>query len=382
MKGIATTHHGFEDIAAREIRELTGSKAEAKEAAVIFEIKSLTELCILAYKSQSATSVACLLAEFDAGSGIEETSVSLKKALSDTDVSPWISNNTTFMVKCRRTGKHEYTSQDIMVEAGRLIKDKNNKDINLDSPDIVFCVNVTGSKGYLGIDFGGVDLSKRDYRIFAHPAALKGTTAYCLARASGYKKNESLLDPFTKSGIIPVEAALYATNMPVNYHRKDELAFRHLKPLENENFEEFFKAIDAQIDTEARQPIHGMDSSMPSISAAKKNAKLAGVNKSISFSRMDIEWLDTKFSEGEVNRIVTSPPEHSKRMDAKLIEKLYKELFYQARYILSEKGTMTCIVRNAEMLKKAAEHDKFALHEERTVMLGKEEFTVISFSRR
>ncbi len=382
MKGLVTTHRGFEDIAAKEVKELIGSKPDANEAAVVFELKNLTDLCLLAYKAQSATSVACLLAEFEAGTDIEETIASLKKALFDTDISPWISDNTTFMVKCRRTGKHNFTSQDIMVEAGGLIKDKNNKDINLDSPDIVFCVNITGSRGYLGVDFGGIDLSKRDYRIFAHPAALKGTVAYCLLRASGYKKGDVLLDPFTKSGIIPIEAALYTTNTPVNYHRKDELAFRHLKPLEGENFEEFFKDIDSQIDTETKQAIHGMDSSMPSISAAKKNAKLAGINKFISFSRMDIEWLDTKFSEGEVDRMVTSPPEHSKRMDAKLIEKLYKELFYQVQYTLSEKGTMTCIVRNAEMLKQAAEQRKLAADEERAVMLGKEEFTAISFARQ
>ena len=40
--------------------------------------------------------------------------------------------------------------------------------------------------------------------------------------------------------------------------------------------------------------IFAFDSQFRHIDAAKKNSKIAGINKNINFSRTEIEWLDTK----------------------------------------------------------------------------------------
>lgn len=202
-----------------------------------------------------------------------------------------------------------------------------------------------------------------------------------MLRFSGTKKTNSLIDPFTKSGIIPIEAALYQTGKPVNFYRKEALAFKHLKPLDNEDWETFYEKIDSQENESQKRRIIGIDSSMPSITAAQKNAKLAGVNKSISFSRLDIEWLDTKFSEGEIDRLITNPPESSKRIGEKFVEKLNNELFYQAQYIISKNGKIGLLARNTDLLKKSAEKYGFKTDEERTVLLGKETLKAILFSR-
>ncbi len=381
MKGLIITHRGFEDITATEIKELIGAESETKPSAAVFSYKHFLELCALSYQSQSAIKVLHLICRFHASNELEETKSELKKTLSETDLSQWISENTTFKVTCNRTGEHKYTSQDMISEAGKLLKDKINKEVNFDSPDLIFHIHIINDSAYLGIDFAGIDLSKREYRIFAHPAALKGTVGYCMLRFAGYKKKQSLLDPFTKSGIIPIEAALYSLKRPVNYYRKEALAFRHLKPLENEDWEAFFSKIDKETDEETKLPIYGMDSSMPSITAAQKNAKLAGVNKNISFSRLEIEWIDTKFSKGDVDRIVAHPPGPSKRVEQKFIEKLYKELFYQTEYVLSEKGTAAYLARDTELLKKHAEQYKLKTEEERTIQLGKESLKAIKFSK-
>lgn len=381
MEGLVITHRGFEDVAAREVKELIGAKAETRDYAAVFEFRNMLDLCLLAYKSQSAIKVISLFGEFEVSKDFEESITSFRGFLSNTDVSEWIDDNSSFRVTCSRIGEHGFTSQDVMMEAGRIIKDKTNKDINLDSPDVIFHIQIIDQSGYFGVDFAGIDLSKREYRIFTHPAALKGTVAYALLRVAGYKKGDSLLDPFTKSGIIPIEAALMSANMPVNYYRKDSLAFRNLKPLENEDFDTFFRKIDSQIDEDSGFPIYGFDSSMPSISASQKNAKLAGVNKKVNFSRIEVEWLDTKFSEGEIANIASSPPEASKRTAFRFVEKLYKELFYQCKYILSDNGKMVFIVRDPELLKKSGEQYGFKASGERTVFLGKETLKVIALAR-
>ncbi len=379
MKAIIITHKGFEDISINEVKELTGADAKKRESVAVFDYKDHLDLCILSYKSQSAIKTIHLLCEFEVGKELRDTMEAVKKALFDVDLSNWVNENTTFKVACKRTGEHSFNSQDISIETGNLIKEKINKDINFDTPDLIIYIYIVNNEGYLGIDFSGIDLSKREYRIFAHPAALKGTVAYCMLRFGDYKKTHSLLDPFTKSGIIPIEAALYSLKKPVNFYRKDAMIFKHLKPLENHDWDSFFSKIDDEENENQKVEINGLDASMPSITAAQKNSKLAGVNKSINFSRIEVEWLDTKFSEKEIDRLVTNPPEASKRIDEKFIEKLYKELFYQAEYIMSDKGKIALLARNTDLLKKCAEPHKFTHAEERNVQLGKEEFKAIIF---
>ncbi len=377
MKAIIITYKGFEDIAANEVKELIGAEAKTQESVAIFDYKKFEELCILAYKSQSAIKTIHLLCEFKAEKELNETIDAIKKGLFDVDLSMWVNENTTFKISCKRIGEHNYNSQDISTETGHLIREKINKDINFDTPDIIISVYIENNNGYLGIDFSGIDLSKREYRIFAHPAALKGTVGYCMLRFADYKKNHSLVDPFTKSGIIPIEAALYSLKKPVNFYRKDAMAFKHLKPLENQDWEAFFSKIDGEIIESQKAQITGIDFSMPSITAAQKNSKLAGVNKNITFSRLEVEWLDTKFSEKEIDRIVTNPPEASKRINEKFIEKLYKELFYQAEYVMADKGKLAFLVRNSELIKKCAGLHHFKVSEERKVQLGKEEYDAV-----
>ena len=92
---------------------------------------------------------------------------------------------------------------------------------------------------------------------------------------------------------------------------------------------------------------------MQNLKSAEKNAKVAGVNKLIDFSRMDVSWLDTKFSKGEVDIVVSQLPSPSKSFAEERVEKLLKELFYQLEYILSRKGTCVFLTRAPEACKEA-----------------------------
>ena len=55
----------------------------------------------------------------------------------------------------------------------------------------------------------------------------------------------------------------------------------------------------------------------------KKNAKIAGVDKHINFSRVELEWLDIKFKKESIDRIITNPP-ISKNAN---LDKVYNEFF-------------------------------------------------------
>lgn len=386
MKGLAITSKGIEDIAALEIKELLNSKSEIKDSCLIFNIKKLEELCLLCYKSQSVEKILLLFNFFNFNDN-NDLNNKIKDAIKKIKFDDWLDKSTTFRVTCKKVDNETLSSEEIARDIGALIieiikKNKKYKQkVELDIPDITFLIFINKSIAYFGIDFSGRDLHKREYKLFAHPNSLRSAIAYSLIRIAELKPNELLLDPFCHSGEIPIEAALFATNLPLNYYSKEKFAFSKFKPFKKFNFQKFFEHIDKKISKPKRPLINCLDPKLMNITAAKKNAKIAGINKAINFSRIDTEWLDTKLNKEAIDKIVTHPPELTKNSNEKDIEKLYDQFFYQAEFILKKTGKMTIISMNPELLKKAAEKYKFKPEKEREVWSGKQILKVIVFSK-
>jgi len=117
------------------------------------------------------------------------------------------------------------------------------------------------------------------------------------------------------------------------------------------------------------------------VSAAKKNAKIAGVNKAIQFSRKEISWLDTKFEESSIDRIVSLIPQPSKNISEQQLGKIYHEFFYQCNYILKKNGKICLITKYPELLLQDAKRHNFKEEKRLEVTQGKETLMFILFSR-
>ena len=382
MKGLVVTSKGIEDIAALEVQDLIKAKTSVEDSCVLFDFKKLEELCLLCYKGQSVEKVLFLLDSFEFK---DDIMVKLTKVIAKVKFSDWLDKTTTFRVSCKKRNNEELFSEELAGDVGALIikqikKDKKYKQpVELDNPDITFFVFVNGLKAYFGIDFSGRDLYKREYKLFAHPAALRSTIAYSLLRIGGFSGKEVLLDPFCHSGEIPIEAALFATKFPVNYYSKEKFSFLKFKPFKKFDFEKFFKGIDKNITKKA--DIHCFDESVTNLNAAKKNAKIAGVNKVLSFSRMDMEGLDIKMDKGKVDLIITHPPELTRMTNPKTLEKEYDKFFYQAEFILRKKGQVVVVTKSEEMLKVAALKYGFKAVNSREVWSGQLGLFVLVFGR-
>jgi len=381
MKAIAITHKGIEDIAALEVKELIKVSSKVKETVVLFEPKKIINLCTLAYKAQSIIKVICLFDEFKIQDNLDEILKTIEKRIKKINFDKWFDKDKSFKVLCKHLINDDFSSQDIEKETGAFIinniKEKKSYEqkVDLENPDLIFYVYIFNKNCYLGIDFCGFDLSKRDYKVFSSASDIKGTIAYSLLRIAGYKKEKKLLDPFCSSGAIPIEAALY-NHGSVNYYRKDDFAFLKLKPFEKQDFENFFNKLNKQ-DTKNKPFIAASDQQLYHIRSAKKNAKIAAINKDIEFSRADIEWLDTRFDKNEIDLIVTKPM--FSKYDLKKTKKTYDEFFYAAKYILSEKGKIILISRTTELLKQSAEKHGFKITDERVVWQGQQKLEIIVF---
>ena len=377
MKGFLITHKGMEDIAALEVKELIGKNSETDKGCITFDIKEYEDLFKLCYKSQSAIGIYNLLNNFYFDNLFDD----FKKNIEKINFKEWLNINIQFRVKCIKKNNENLSTPEIEKKLGELIIDhiqeryNYKQKVSLDNPDITVFVYLTANKCYIGIDFAGFDLSKRSYNIFTHPAAVKGTIAYFLVRLSEYNKNETMLYGFSGSGTIPIEAALFALNFPINFFNKEKFVFLKFEKFKNYNFKKFFEKIDKNIKDHTLD-IYNIDWSMKYLNFAKKNSKIAGIGKKINFSRMDIEWLDTKFEKSQVNKIIANIP----LFETKENEKLYNEFFYQTEFILNKKGKIV-LIGNKDMVKKYSAKHKFIIYEERSVFSGKKEYKILVLSK-
>lgn len=377
MKGFLTTHKGMEDIAALEVKELIGSTAKISEACIAFNINNYEDLFKLCYKSQSAIGICYLLQEFNYSSIFND----FKKNIITIKFNEWLGKKTAFRVKCAKNYGSSIQTPKIETKLGEIVigniqkKHGYSQKVSLENPEIIILVYLTKGKCFVGIDFAGFDLSKRPYKIFSHPADIKGTIAYSLVRLSDCNKNEALLDPFSGSGTIPIEAALFTSSIPVNFFSKEKFIFLKFKKFKDFDFSALFKKLDKEM-LHGNLKIYNLDSSMKHINYAKKNSKIAGIDKKISFSRMNIEWLDTKFEKSKMGSIATIMPS----LRAKDIDKLYNEFFYQAEFILNKKGKIA-LIGDKLLVKKYSEKHKFAIFDQRNVFSGKKEYEIFVLNK-
>ncbi|MBI4143573.1 hypothetical protein HY487_01670 [Candidatus Woesearchaeota archaeon] len=369
MKGLAITSKGIEDIASAEIWELAGAKAKIENGCVIFDFKKFEDLCLLCYKCQSADRILHLIGHFEFEDFFEEIVGFFEKI----KLEEWVSKCRKFKVECIRIGNHDFKSVGAEAKVAEIFQ-KNGKNLSIKDPDIIFFVYIVNNKCYFGIDFAGFELNKRAYKIFLHSNSLRGTIAYALLRESGFGKNETLLDPFSRDGVIAIEAALYASGFPVSYYKKEKFAFLKFGFIDQEKF---FEDADKGI-KKPKAGIYSFDHTFKYVDYSRKNAKIAGVGKHINFSRTELEWLDIKFRKEAISRIVTNPPS-SKRAN---LDKIYNEFFYQAAFILEKEGSVAIITKMPEFVIKHAEKHNFSVAKERKVWSGEQELGILVFKKK
>ena len=351
MNALISINKGFEKlfdgVTAPKFLELL--EGESNNVLMI-AFDSFEKICLYVYTTQIANSVSLFI---DRNRDVDKLTVPefIKKIIPKDG-------------KFRITTKTGYED-----EAGKLFSDHK---VDLKNPDFNIELEEFDGEFFLSLDLSG-DLSKRDYKVFNNPLSMKGTTAFGVLMLTGYTKGKSLLNPFCNSGTLEIEAALFDNNISPRFYNKDF-------PLTRLNVDKdlIFKDVDSHVKSE-KLDITAADPLMRNITAARKNAKIAGIQKQITFSRVDIDWVDIKFKKDSVDKIVTQPPQLTQNTNPKDVEKMYDNLFYQAEYILKKSGSVTLISPSTALLRKSAEKYKFKVNHERKIMHGKTEMEIAVF---
>lgn len=367
MRSLAITNKGFEDICALEIKELIDIDSTLKDSCVEFDATE-KELIKLSYLSQSINRILILFDDFD----FKDIDDLIKKT-QQVKYDAKIFNKKSFVVRCIKEN-NDINSTEIEQKVGEVFFSNLKSKVDLKNSDLSILVFIEGNHAHIGVDFAGVDLSKRSYKIYLAPKSLRGTLAYELLRYAGYDKNKKMLDCFAANGNIVIEAALFGTKYSVRNFDKDK--FRFAVKIN----EDYLEELD-ELFVKEKLKIYAFDHLLPNIEKIKKNAKIANILKFINVSKVDIEWLDTKVDEKTIDIICSYFPEVSKRTEKHIVKKTYKEFFYQADFILKKKGIIVALLHNPEELIASAKEAKFKFIEKREIYSGQEKLVVLKFSR-
>jgi putative N6-adenine-specific DNA methylase len=194
----------------------------------------------------------------------------------------------------------------------------------------LFVVRAFRDRFEISADASGAHLHRRGYRRAVARAPLRETLAAAVLRASGWRPEAPLLDPFCGSGTIPIEAALIARRIPpaLACGEPRRFAFQRWEGFDAGGWERALDAARGGILPTAPAPIRGSDRDAGAVEAARSNAERAGVAGEVEFTRGALSTLEPPEGTGW---LLTNPPYGGRVGESGALRDLYAALGRVAR---------------------------------------------------
>ena len=172
----------------------------------------------------------------------------------------------------------------------------------------------------ISLDTTGASLFKRGYRVEQGGAPLKENLAAGLLKLTPYNGTHPLIDPFTGSGTLAIEAALIARNIAPGLWRN--FAFNNFDWVDNNLYKQEIENAKSKI-SKNHAPIIASDIDQSILEIAKVNANNAGVLDDIRFKQVAIKDFATDLTNGI---IIANPPYGQRLKDKTSARKIYQEM--------------------------------------------------------
>ena len=379
-------HHylGAKDVVKEDIIDIIGKKKVlCEDRFAIVKDVSPSEVATLSFRLQSAIHIGILFGKAKMEDDIEDSLKLMEKGFDNKVLSMFLSDASTFGVRTVKDGDISIPSPDISSLVGEWFFDicgKEDLDVKLKSPDLPILTIATDDTLVVCLDVIGFSLAKRPYKISLHSGSINGVFAYTLARLAGLGKDSLVVYPFCGGATIPIEVATYQQGTSSFPFENKFTGFRIPK------FKDDFESVSKDLlekDLSKDISVFGFDNMLKIVKGAQKNAKLSGVFESINISKVDVEWIDSKFEEGEVDLIVTNPPQISIRNgNHKQIVKVYDDLFYQGKYLLPKKGILAVLLIHKDDAIEIASKHQFKVHSEQELYSGGQRYFFLKFRQK
>jgi len=319
IKMIAKTFEGFEEVLAREIRDLGGEDIDLLKRAISFT-GDLKLLYLANYTCRTALRILMPVSSFRAS-----TEAMLYDGVRAIPWEKWLDFRGKFAVdsvisfsEFTHSGFVSLKAKDAIVDRFR---DKFGKrpDVSVSDPDLRVNVHLFKDECTVSIDSSGASLHLRGYRRVQTEAPMNEVLAAGLLQLSEWDRKTPFVDPMCGSGTILIEAALLAGNVPSGYYRP-LFGFERWKEFDRRLWEQVKRECEEKI-TEPTVPILGFDRDDKAIEASQSNIEEAGVEEYVKVEKADFNTALPPFPQGFM---LTNPP-YGERIKVDDLKLFYKE---------------------------------------------------------
>jgi putative N6-adenine-specific DNA methylase len=310
---VAKTLFGFEEILAKELRNLGASNVEEGVRSVSFVgdtgFMYKANLCL-----RTAIKIVKPVHSF---SVVDEND--LYKKIYQMDWSEYLSADTTFAIDTTINSENFthslYVSQKVKDAIVDKFRDTDGRrpDVDIKFPDVRLNIHIQKEHCNVSLDTSGRSLHQRGYRTATNIAPINEVLAAGLLLLSGWDGQCDFLDPMCGSGTFLTEAAMIACNIPANINRK-EFAFEKWSDFDKDLFE---KIVDSSLNKtrEFHFKIIGYDKAPSAVAKAKENVNNANLSEYITIERQNF-FETEKFTEKHLH-MVFNPP-YGERLDIEM----------------------------------------------------------------
>ena len=320
FKMIAKTFYGFETILSNELLKLGAKKIEIGVRNVSF----YGDLGFL-YKSnfylRSAIRILMPINSFRINDAKD-----LYSSVYNFGWEDYIKVNNTFIIESVLNTdffSHSlFVSQrvkDGIVDRFRKLYNKR-PDVDIENPDIKINIHISKDICTISLDSSGKSLNQRGYRSQTNIAPINEVLAAGIVMLSNWDCKSDFLDPMCGSGTILIEAAMYATNYPVNIKRQN-FSFKKWNNFDIDLFEMIKSSVLNKVKP-FNYKIIGYDKAPSAILKCNQNIINSNFEKFIEISENN--FFNTKKNNDDFLHILFNPP-YGERLKVD-IQSFYKQI--------------------------------------------------------
>jgi putative N6-adenine-specific DNA methylase len=304
FKMLAKTFFGFEEILAKELRQLGAQEVEIGNRAVSFVgdkgFMYKANLCLrTALKILKPIHTATIESDND-----------LYQLFYDFPWTDYLEVDSKFVIDSVVYGElfthSQYASQkakDGLVDRFR-DEFQARPSVEMNRPDLRINLHIQNDQCTISLDSSGASLHHRGYRTATNIAPLNEVLAAGLIQLSGWKGNTDFYDPMCGSGTILIEAALFSCKIPANINRKS-FAFEKWKDWD-ESLMDTIKTSQLKKIINPNVQIKGSDKAPSAVEKAIQNVENANLSDFITIEKKDFFQVE-KETKGPLH-LLTNPP--------------------------------------------------------------------------
>lgn len=319
-KMVAKTLFGFEELLAKELRQLGAISPKIGVRSVAFEgdkgFMYKANLCL-----RTAIKILKPIKSFSVANETQ-----LYNQIYKMSWDKYLTHDQTFAIDATVSSNNFKHSQYVALKTKDAIADKfrntvgRRPNVDLKFPDLRIHVHIQYDNCTISIDSSGRSLHQRGYRTDTNIAPINEVLAAGMLLLSGWDGQSDFLDPMCGSGTIPIEAAMIACNIPANINRK-EFAFEKWKDFDEELFE---KIIDSSLNKtrEFHYKIYGFDRAPSAVRKAKDNVRNANLHEYVFIKQQDF-FTSEKENDDKLH-MVFNPP-YGERLPIE-VDTFYKQI--------------------------------------------------------